>query len=264
VSLKVCMTISTTPSVLREKDSHITPFTQHLVMKNTLDLQLHASCVAQIGGGSWDNPATQVKDCIICMQELSNKRARTRDQYWRQSAANSHTEHNKTLALVLVKLSKRGFKVCKEQHKNSAEYHCSAVLTGQNGEEVMEVTHRQQEASQTPRHINGYNCSCWVFVAYQVQCQHLFAFHNREFKLQLVDHKFVAHPLSVSSPNQEYADVLSTWCATRHPCIGSLGDRLICQPLSMPPTAGRPGMLMNEEDMGNEDGNPSQAYDDVS
>ena len=54
-------------------------------------------------------------------------------------------EHNKTLALMLVKLSKREFKVCKEQYKKSAEYQCSAVLTGHNGEEVKEVTHRQQE-----------------------------------------------------------------------------------------------------------------------
>ena len=229
----------------------------------------HASYVARIGGGSWDDPATQVKDCIIRMQERSNKSARTRDQNRRQSAANSHIEQNKTLGLMLVILSKRGFKVCKEQHKKSAEYYCSTVLTGYDGEEVKEVTHRQQEAaSQTPRRINGYKCSCRVFVACRVQCRHLFAFHNREFKLQLVDPKFVANPLSASPPNQEYVDVLSTWCATRNSYVGSLGDRLLCQPSSRPPTAGRPGMLMNNEDMYNEDHGdpsqpyPSQAYDD--
>ena len=41
----------------------------------------HSSYVARIGGGSWDDPATQVKDCIVRMQELSNKRASFRDQY---------------------------------------------------------------------------------------------------------------------------------------------------------------------------------------
>ena len=31
----------------------------------------HSSYVGRIGGGSWDDPATQVKDCILRMQELS-------------------------------------------------------------------------------------------------------------------------------------------------------------------------------------------------
>jgi hypothetical protein len=55
----------------------------------------HSSYIAQIGGGSWDNPATQVKDCILRMQALSNKRASFRDQYSQQTAASSHTTRDK-------------------------------------------------------------------------------------------------------------------------------------------------------------------------
>ena len=70
---------------------HATPCNEERLGSSIAEAN-HASYVARIGGGSWDDPATQVKDCIICMQELSNERARARDQYWRQSAANSHTE----------------------------------------------------------------------------------------------------------------------------------------------------------------------------
>ena len=87
----------------------------------------HASYVARIGGGSWDDPVTQVKDCILRMQELSNKRASIRDQYRRQSAARSHTTCDKTIALMLVKLSTRGYVICEEEYKKSSEYYCSLL-----------------------------------------------------------------------------------------------------------------------------------------
>jgi hypothetical protein len=88
----------------------------------------HSSYVGRIGGGSRDDPATQVKDCILRMQELSNKRASFRDKYRRQVAASSHTTCNKTIALMLIKLSKRGFKICEEQYKKSSEYDCCSLL----------------------------------------------------------------------------------------------------------------------------------------
>ncbi|KAI2507013.1 hypothetical protein MHU86_7398 [Fragilaria crotonensis] len=159
----------------------------------------HSSYVARIGGDSWDDPATQVKDCILRMQELSNKRASFRDQHRRQSAARSHTTSNKTLACMLVKLSKRGFKICKEEYTKSSEYYCCEVLI--DGQEHKEVR-RTGESSHSARLTNGKNCSCDVFIAYQVQCRHLFAFHNREFRIELVDYKFHAQPLSASPQTQ--------------------------------------------------------------
>ena len=137
----------------------------------------HSSYIAQIGGGSWDNPATQVKDCILRMQALSNKRASFRDQYSQQTAASSHTTRDKTVAHMLVKLSKRGFMICEEECKKSTEYFCSSALI--DGPEQKEER-RIGATSHSARLTNGKNCSCNVFVAYQVQCQHLFAFHDGE------------------------------------------------------------------------------------
>ncbi|KAI2489562.1 hypothetical protein MHU86_25031 [Fragilaria crotonensis] len=195
----------------------------------------HSSYVARIGGGSWDDPAMQVKDCILRMQELANKRASIRDQYRRQSAASSHTTCDKTLALMLVKLSKRGFKICKEEYKKSSGYYCSLLSGGGEQKEVRRIG----DSSQRARLVNGSKCSCNVFVAYQIQCRHLFAFHGEEFKLGLVDSKFHAQPLSVSSPNPDYTTILSAWSVTRDPYIGSLGDKLFCRQtapvLSSPP-----------------------------
>ncbi|KAI2490149.1 hypothetical protein MHU86_24427 [Fragilaria crotonensis] len=219
----------------------------------------HSSYVARIGGGSWDDPAMQVKDCILRMQELANKRASIRDQYRRQSAASSHTTCDKTLALMLVKLSKRGFKICKEEYKKSSGY-CSLLSGGGEQKEVRRIG----DSSQRARLVNGSKCSCNVFVAYQIQCRHLFAFHGEEFKLGLVDSKFHAQPLSVSSPNPDYTTILSAWSVTRDPYIGSLGDKLFCRQtapvLSSPPR--RPTSLPAGED-GCEDNDPFQDYHDA-
>ena len=212
--------------------------------------------MARIGGGSWDDPATQVKDCIVRMQELSNKRASFRDQYRRQSAASSQTLCDRTLALMVVKLSKRGFSICKEEYKKSSEYSCRSQEI--DGEELKEVR-RSGDASHSARLTNGKKCSCDVFVAYQVQCRHLFAFHNREFQLQLVDPKFHAQQLSVSSPNPDYATILSKWCLTRDPYIGSLGDpALFHQQSTIPPRS--PSIPPMGEDWCDDD-DASQDYD---
>jgi hypothetical protein len=85
-----------------------------------------------------------------------------------------------------------------------------------------------------PRVIDGRHCSCHTFIAYQVQCRHLFAFHDRAFRLDLVDQKFHAHPLSVASPNREYTNILSLWVEEREAYVGSLGDKLLpCQSTSI-------------------------------
>ena len=123
-----------------------------------------------------------------------------------------------------VKLSKRGFGVCLEQYNKSSEYYCSQLI---GDREQQQEVRRIGESAHSARLTNGEKCSCSVFVAYRVQCRHLFAFHNREFKLHLVDAKFYAQPLSVSTPNPEYTNVLSTWCATRDPYVGSLCDKLL-------------------------------------
>ena len=227
----------------------------------------HSSYVARIGGGSWDDPAMQVKDCINRMQELSNKRARIRDQYRRQSAACSHTTIDKTVALMQVKLSKRGFDICQEEYNKSFEYYCTLLPTN-DGQEQQKEVRRRGESSRSARHTNGEKCSCHVFVAYRVQCRHLFAFHDREFKLQLVNSKFHAHPLSLSSPNPDYATILSAWCVSRDPYIGSLGDKLLfhhhnSNAPSTSPTS-RLGLQLTGEQDGNDDNDdddPSQDYD---
>ena len=144
---------------------HATPCNEERLGSSIAEAN-HASYVARIGGGSWDDPVMQVKDCILRMQELSNKRASIRDQYRRQSAARSHTTRDKTLALMLVKLSKRGFKICEEQYKKSSEYYCSPLS---NDGEQREVR-RKGESSQSACLIDGKECSCNVFIAYQVQC----------------------------------------------------------------------------------------------
>ncbi|KAI2503990.1 hypothetical protein MHU86_10487 [Fragilaria crotonensis] len=220
----------------------------------------HSSYVARIGGGSWDDPATQVKDCIVRMQELSNKRASFRDQYRRQSAASSHTMCDQTLALMVVKLSKRGFLICEEQYKKSSEYYCRSLqIDGQEHKEVKRIG----ESSRSARLTNGKKCSCDVFLAYRVQCRHLFAFHNGEFQLQLVDSKFHAQQLSVSSPNPDYATILSKWCVTRDPYVGSLGDQFFGHPQSTAPSSppSSPTIPSMWEDGCNDD-DPSQDYDE--
>ena len=205
----------------------------------------HASYVAHIGSGSWDDPAIQVKDCILRMQALANKRASFRDQCRRQTAASSHTTCDKTLATMLVQLSKRGFKICEEEYIKSAQYYCcSEVIDGQEKKAVQ----RSGESSHSARLTNGKQCSCDVFIAYQVQCRHLFAFHNREFRLELIDSKFHARPLSVSSPNPLYTNILSAWCVSRNPYIGSLGDSLF---------AGHPLSAGGEDDGCDDDDNSS-------
>ena len=210
----------------------------------------HASYIAHIGSGSWDDPAIQVKDCILRMQALANKRASFRDQYRRQTAASSHTTCDKTLACMLVQLSKRGFKICEEQYMKSAHYYCCSELI--DGQELKAVQ-RSGESSHSARLTNGKQCSCDVFIAYQVQCRHLFAFHNREFRLELVDSKFHAQPLSVSSPNPLYATILSAWCVRRNPYIGSLGDSLFAGHQS---TGGEDGCDVD-------DSSPVQNYNDA-
>ena len=55
--------------------------------------------------------------------------ARRRDQYRRQSAANMHTASDEQIKAVLLKLSKRGFKVCEEQHRKSLEYYSVLPLS---------------------------------------------------------------------------------------------------------------------------------------
>jgi hypothetical protein len=189
----------------------------------------HASYVARIGGGSWDDPAMQVKDCIQRMSELSNKRARLRDQYRRQSAANIHTASDEQIKAMLLKLSKRGFKICEEQYRKSSEYYCVHPPSGTSSEhrdaEMVEVIW-QGKSPKSPRIIDGRKCSCNVFIAYQVQCRHLFAYHKRSFQLNLVHPKFHAQTLSVSAPNSEFTHLLSKWVIDRDTYIGSIGDRL--------------------------------------
>ena len=219
----------------------------------------HASYVARIGGGSWDVPVTQVTDCILRMQELSNKRASIRDQYRQQSAARSHTTCDKTIALMLVKLSTRGYVICEEEYNKSSEYYCSLLS---DSSEQKEVRRRGGESSCNARLTNGKTCSCCVYIAYQVQCRHLFSFHNGEFKLWLVDSKFHAHPLSASPPNPDFTAVLSAWCVTRDPYVGSLGDALFCQQsaaLSSPAPPRQPSPLTEED--GWEDNDPPQDSD---
>ncbi|KAI2492514.1 hypothetical protein MHU86_22054 [Fragilaria crotonensis] len=190
----------------------------------------HASYVARIGGGSWDDPATQVKDCIQRMSELSNKRARLRDQYRRQSAANSHTASDEQIKVMLLKLSKRGFKICEEQYRKSSEYYCALPLAGTSSEHqdaapMMEVIW-QGKSSKPSRIIDGRKCSCNVFIAYQLQCRHLFAYHKRSFQLDLVHPKFHAQPLTIAAPNPEFTNILSMWVIDRDTYIGSIGDKL--------------------------------------
>ena len=207
-----------------------TPYNEELLGSSVAESN-HSSYVARIGGGSWDDPATQVKDCILRMSELSNKRASQRDQYRRQSYANSHTASDETVAIMLVKLSKRGFKICEEEYRKSQEYYYLMVNPHDTSREIK---WHGTTSLKPPRVIDGRHCSCHTFIAYQVQCRHLFAFHDRAFRLDLVDQKFHAHPLSVASPNREYTSILSLWVEEREPYVGSLGDKLLpCQSTSI-------------------------------
>jgi hypothetical protein len=223
----------------------------------------HSSYVARIGGGSWDDPATQVKECILRMQELSNKRASLRDQYRRQAAATSHTTHDKTLARMIIKLSTLGFKVCKEEYKKSSDYYC--CCSSPNNDPEQKEVRRTGESPHSSRIINGKTCSCNVFVAYQVQCRHLFAFHGGKFMLELVDSKFHANPLSVSPPNPDYTDILSAWCYARGAYVGSLGDKMLGHHESAlmlsPPRRHDAEQLTGEQDWCDDD-HPSQDFDD--
>jgi hypothetical protein len=150
---------------------------------------------------------------------------------------------DKTVALLLIKLSKRGFKICEEQYKKSSEYDCCSLLIDGT---IQKEVRRRGGPSHSACLTNGKNCLCDMFVAYQVQCQHLFAFHKGKFQLQLVDSKFHAQPLSASSPNPDYTTILSAWCVTRDPYIGSLGNKLFGQRSSTvpssPPTSPVPTM----------------------
>ena len=72
-----------------------------------------------------------------------------------------------------------------------------------------------------------------------------FTFHNEEFLLELINSKFQAQQLSVSSPNPDYTTILSAWCITRESYIGSLGNKLFGQQSvvwSSPPTSPIPPM----------------------
>jgi hypothetical protein len=143
---------------------------------------------------------------------------------------------------MLIQLSKRGFLICEEEYKKSTEYFCSSALI--DGPEQKEER-RIGATSHSARLPNGKNCSCNVFVAYQVQCQHLFAFHDGEFLLELINSKFQAQQLSVSSPNPDYTTILSAWCLTREHHIGNHGNKLFGQQSvvrSSPPTSPIPPM----------------------
>jgi hypothetical protein len=217
----------------------------------------HSSYVGCIGVDSWDDCATQVKNYILCIQELSDKRTSFRVKYRRQVAASSRTTCDETVALMLIKLSKRGFKICEEEYKKSSEYNCCSLLI--DGTE-QKVVRQRGGSSHSARLTNGKNCLCDVFVAYQVQCRHLFVFYKGKFQLQFVDSKFHAQPLSASSPNPDYTTILSAWCVIRDPYIGSLGDKLIGQRSSTvrssPPTS--PVPTMGEDHRCDDDHDSSQ------
>ena len=136
---------------------------------------------------------------------------------------------------MLVRLSKRGFKICDDEYKKSLEYYCCSAVVLVNGQERKEVRRRGQ-SPQSACLTNDKKSSCKVFVAYQVQYRHLFAFHDRKFLLGLVDSKFHLQALSTSSPNPDYRAILSAYCATREHYAGSLGDKLLIANPSSPST----------------------------
>ncbi|KAI2489913.1 hypothetical protein MHU86_24667 [Fragilaria crotonensis] len=84
----------------------------------------------------------------------------------------------------------------------------------------------QGKSSKPSRIIDGRKCSCNVFIAYQLQCRHLFAYHKRSFQLDLVHPKFHAQPLTIAAPNPEFTNILSMWVIDRDTYIGSIGDKL--------------------------------------